>query len=273
MTSSESFEGGKITIVHNDRVAFTTAGKLVNLLPAAYDYSGTVACVFADPPKSRAYMHQAYQINHYVSGERRWGVSSRCVAWVSVPAREWSQETVICPLPSPDIDFVVINARFSRISAPSHAWCGRPIISMVNEGVTIPFTGTVHLESGDPGLQRLASIVRSGSNLVLHQQESILNCAGSFGSWTDHPSGTFEYSRTDWRAVGTPGLPVWADLGAPWRRNDAKSLPDQQIPPGFLTTCDLGGAVACSVPSDPTNFGSTWAITIHAMFGVVSKAG
>jgi hypothetical protein len=269
MTSSESFDEGKITFVHNDRVAFTTDGKLVNLLPAAYDYSGTLACVFADPPKAMAHMHQAMVTLIGIDpkeGEWGWGRGSRCVAWVSVPGREWEKETVICPLPSPDIDFLVVNARFQRTVAPSHDWVGKPVIPMIDQGVSIPFTGSVHLESGDPGLNRFASIIRSGNNLVLHQQETILNTAANFGSW-DHAS-TGERFRTQWVAHGSPGIPVWADVGAPWRRNANQTVVNSGFTPSFLTTMANG----CSIPSDPTNYGSTWAITLRVMFGVVSQA-
>ena len=269
------FTDSKIKVVHNDRVAFTTDGKLVNLLPATYDYSGTIACIFADPPKSAngVYMHQAFLDNTFVSGVGYvWARGSRCVAWVGVKPREWSQETTICALPSPDVDFLVVKASFSRTSAPSHTWCGKSIKKMIKENVTIPFTGSVHLESGDPGLQRIVTPRISGGNLVLHQKESIVDTNANFGNWTASGAGGYSAVRTDWRKNPDAGLPVWADTGSPWRRNDADSRPDSFIAPPFLTTCDLGNSQQCSIPSDPTNYGSQWNITLNVMFGVTTKA-
>lgn len=266
MTSYESFEDGKITFVHNDRVAFTTDGKLVNLLPPEYDYSGILSCVFSDPPKAtKSHMHQAVIERIDFASPSNWGRGSRCVAWVSVPGREWEKETVICPLPSPDVDFVVIKAKFQRTTAPTHDWCGKPVIPMVDQNVTIPFTGSVHLENGDPGLNRFMSIILSGNNLVMHQQETILNTQANYGSWDDQP-GTAGRYRTEWTAHGGSGIPVWADVGAPWRRNTTDVVQSNGRP-NFLSTMANG----CSIPSDPTNYGSTWTITLNASFGIISK--
>lgn len=257
--------------VDGTRTMMTSTGKLVPLLPAEYDYVGVQTFAYPDVAKSKAYLHRWQTEYVTVNGaDYFWGRGSACVAWVGARPQEWSQTTVLETAPA-GADFAVVLAKFTRTAVPTHGWVGgQPVNVHVDQNVTIPFVGSLLMETGDPGFARAASIyIDSLGRLVLHRQQSVSVPPGGWGSretssGTPGSNGYTEYG-SDWYPMSQQCMPLFTGSGSPNKRHASDTRPDSIAVPSPLRTCDKGSSAACSI-TDTSDYGSTWQLNITVMY-------
>ncbi len=265
MSGSFGIESGQIVIRNGSRVVSTTNGTLVNLLPAANDYSSTINVVFPDFTKD--YLYNWNWVNDYFAnpnGANSVAEDNTCTTQVTVVPQEWSDTTVLAAAPS-GADIFVAMVRLNRTVNPSHSWGGSAIGVLPPANVWLPFTGSVLVEA-EVGMCRAFSLYLSGGNLVLHRQQSVGVPPGGWGTYGN--SGFSFFAPAD----GTGGENVYGSAqGIPVvqidQQDSAATIESVNLlTPQFKTNHRRGGANACSV-SLSTNFGSTYSVEITGKFG------
>jgi hypothetical protein len=288
----------RVIFTQNGRTVTTTDGTMVNLLPTPYE--ATINAVFPDVPKGKMYIHGWDLVARSPTTADG---SEYARAHVTALPQEWSNTTVLTAVP-PDVDFFAGRVRLNRTVSPSHPWIYNlsnfPPMVKTNEWITL--TGSFLLEQ-TVGFARALSIYVDGSNLVMHQQQSIGNTPGGWGTWgPDGEPNTFsaailsamfpthaEGGETIVMAGGQ-GWPLWygGDTapyfvsatysavggyfnstipGANGFYTYAPGSPSfQQNFPAFMRLSSTVSATHAST-NDPTNLSSTWQVEIHGRFG------
>lgn len=259
MSGSFEISGGQIVITNGARTVATTGGTLVNLLPAAYDYSDTINVVFPDFDKDYWYHH--WWASSYNVVDDEYALDEGAVTSVTAIPQEWSAATNLVAAPT-GADFFAGMVKISRTGAPD-TWGGATIDVLPKQGQWLPFTGSVLCEA-EVGMARAFSIYISGGYLVLHRQQSVSVAAGGWGSYGDaspvligsgagvsHTYGTTKGIQI--HNLDTSDIATYYDSG------------DVPAPPKPVS-CAPGGANAAST-TDTTNYQSTYSVEIVGKFG------
>lgn len=261
MSGSFSNEGGNLVIKEGGRTVFTTAGKLVNLLPDSYNFQKTVSVAFPQVSKTKAYRHA--WIVRYLTGSGQWGRGSEGAAFVAAKPQEYSSITVLGEAPA-NVNFNELFVRMRRTKAPSHAWNGAAIEVMPVLEQWIPFSGSALLETA-LGFARAFSIYIADGNLVLHKQQSVVAAPGGFGAHQNRSESGLSRWGTEWTGDPDQGIPVWiGGSGSVVNYTDTK--PDSPIGPTPLRTAAFGMPGAAQI-TDVTDYRSTWEFDIVAKYG------
>lgn len=245
---------------YGDRVVMSSSGKLVELLPAAFDFVDTVSFSYPDASKAAAEFRQRHVRNEIVGGVFRYNRGAACKAYVGAQPQEWEASEALASAPE-GADFVVGVMRLRRTVAPSHQWAGVTIATHPELEAYIPI-GSHLLESCVFGLVRAMSLIVEDAELILHQQQSVSVPPGGWGARSATTNAGRDREASEWRVVsGVESIPVYSATGSPWEAFASDSLPDQDPPPPAHINYP-----SCSAP-DPTDYGSTWEADIIAMFG------
>lgn len=260
-------EGGHLKVWDNDRVVFTTAGKLVNLLPTVHTFSETLS--YSNPTFDTIYAWAASQ-DWVVSGgpDGYSQVNTGQTFFTAVPEEvEVAQDLIDAP---DGADCFWGRVTLTRTVAPTHTWCGSTIIPLIKEGKSIPWNGSGKIEAGF-GLTRLMHLVIEGGKLKLIAQQSIGSyCGGadhSFGNYPnlfpafqDRSGGIFQKGSQD-------GLVVWSSTSSPYRKSSNRSgNTDSPLGLGSYTTHQRTGSDPCST-TPPMNYSSQYSVSITGKFG------
>lgn len=280
MSGSMRYESGELVIRNGSRATFTTAGDLVQFLTTEQTYSASLA--FPDVPKGELY-GAAYDIDYTAGGggPSQYGYDIINVAGVGARPQEWSNTITLGSVPS-GAEVFIGRATLSRTVAPSHGWVNGTISPRVPMGVGIQITGSFTLEQ-ELGFGRGLSIyIADGSaarpgtpgQLVAHIQQSVGPACGGAGVW-----GTLIAPNQD--SIGGEnvfpsggGILVYQNPSAPYTNSISGTTfaADYYAPGGLLdiVASMLRGGSSAAVYSDPTNYASTYSLTVQGRFGIVS---
>jgi hypothetical protein len=269
MSGSFEVADGRFTIINGARTVTSTDGTLVNLLPAQYDISETVAWSFPDFTKD--YRWQWSWLQNYSSAfpsASRYSLDNSCVTEVTVIPQEWSAVSDIVTVPD-GADIFVGLVRLTRTAAPAFSWGGSTLDVLTKTGVWIPMAlGSMLLEA-EYSMGRACSLiieedVDGDKQLRLHRQQSVGAAPGGFGTYGETLTDYTSNHDGGENAFGSvPGLPVYQIQA----RN---STPTAGEFPGIKETHRKGfagfGASPCST-ADPTNYSSSYKLEVTGAFG------
>jgi hypothetical protein len=272
---SGSFEllGDRFVITNGDRTVATTNGTLLQFLTAEQAFTSTLT--FPDINKSRLYQWQ-YRLTR-APFDQFFMVREAGNAVGALP-QEWSSSPVIASAPA-GADIFIGRVLLSRTTAPSHTRLGQPLAPAVPTGVEIPLVGgtSMIVETG-PGISRAMTFDIEGGNLVAKLQHSVGPAAGNFGTNGAMPpqvppnstNDNFRRGAENVSASGVPALPVWWNASAPYFISEGTEF-STGIGPGGLAIgwanrARYGGPDEAPY-TDPTNYTSTYAVTIRGRFG------
>ena len=261
MTDGFFVEGGKITINKGARTVATSDGTLVNLLGSP-SINTTFDVAFPDFPKGKAYWWQFVSDYNDFASQYGWISEGRC-QFTRTP-QEWSQPSIIGVVPA-GADLFKSRIRISRTGAPTHTWVSQSIDVLPKENVWMPFNGSCLVEA-ELGMARAFSIYISGSDLVLHRQQTMGPPSGGFGSAGNASPGLMvDTAGQEWSARGgAEGMSVWSDNNSPYYKYSSGTSPS--LPLGTYDNHKWSGSDPCS-ETDPTNYASTYSVDLIGQFG------
>lgn len=270
--SGIEISGGRIVITNGARTVATTSGTLLQFLTDEQTFSTSVA--FPDANKTQLYQWQ-YRVTR-APGDN-FAVIREAITAVGALPQEWSSGPTIAAVPA-GADIFIGRIILSRTVSPSHTWLGQPLSPIVPTGVEIPVVGgtSILVEMG-PGISRAMTIDIEGGNLVTRLEHSVGPPAGNFGSngvvpYALPPNSTsdnFRRGAINTSVAGPAALPIYVLPGAIAQQATYTSAMDAGSNAGgqgFVNRAQLGGTD--QVPYfDPTNYGSTYSLTIQGRFG------
>lgn len=289
-------ENRRIRFLMGARVVTTTDGRMVNLLPGAYE--DTFDVVFPDVPKAKMHIHSWDMVARAPNGADG---SEWSRAHVTALPQEWEQTTNIVAVPA-DVDFIAALVRITRTVDPSHPWIYTYTLTpKVKTGVWIPLTGSFRLERAI-GFRRIASLYVEDGYFKLHQQQSIGAHPGGWGAWGTYGeppginsaflSGIFPTHVNGGETVeydGGKGWPLWygGDV-APYYRTANYSAGGGYFSGGANNYYEGLPTIPTQMPmymrlssgstydgyrastNDPTDMGSTYEFEVIGRFGRVN---
>ena len=273
MSGSFAFTpGGDMVITKDARTVFTTAGRLVSLLPAANDFGSiaspqTVSVAFPDFSKDYLYNWRWTSTNN---GGGNYAIANKGDVYTTVPPQEYSNTTTLVAVPS-GCNITAAKVRINRTTSPTKTWFGNTILVKPKTNVWIPFTGSVLLEEM-LGMCRAFSLYIDGSNnLVLHKQQSIGAAPGGTGTYGDTSAGgAGTKNGGEWVYGSAVGLTVYTDgTMTGFTSTSTTDFPSGSGIIGIPSDRRRGGANAIST-ADPTNYASTYTIDLAIKFGRAS---
>jgi len=271
--SGFEISGGRIVITNGARTVATTDGTLLQFLTTEQSISGSVS--FPNANKVRLYQWQ-YGITRAPLDS--FFVTRQAGNSVGALPQKWTNQVTLAAAPS-GADIFIGRVSLARTASPSHTWLAQPLSPVIPTGVAIPVNGgTSFLIEMGPGISRAFTIDIEGSNLVAKLDQSVGPAAGNFGTNGSMPpvwppnstSDNFRAGAENTAVGGVAGIPIWWDLGSFVAEGGTYS---GTIGPGSVSAgiawanaLKLGGAN--EIPySDPTNYGSTYALSISGRFG------
>lgn len=269
--SGFEISGGRIVITNGARTVATTGGTLLQFLTTEQTYSTSLS--FPDASKTQLYQWQ-YRVTR--ASFENFSVIRDAITAVGALPQEWSSVPIISAVPA-GADIFIGRIALSRTANPSHTWLGQPLSPIVPTGVEIPVVGgtSILLEMG-PGISRALTIDIESGNLVARLEHSVGPPAGNFGSngvvpyaLPPNTSDNFRRGAINTSVAGSPALPIYVLPGAISQMAAYTSVMDagsNSGGQGFANRAQLGGADQVAY-SDPTNYGSTYAITLKGRFG------
>lgn len=282
MSGSFEIVGDRFVITNGDRTVATTNGTLLQFLTAEQEFTGSIS--FPDATKNQLYSW-AYFIRRSASPDFESQFRGD-VSWFSaVGARpqEWSSTVVLGAAPA-GADLFVGRIVLSRTSAPSHTWAGQTISPVMPTGVQIQLGGSMLIELA-PGLARALTIdVVPNANpslpgqLVASLQHSVGPAAGGFGQTgtvpavaptTSIPPDNVNSGLENITTSGVAALPVFWRLFAPYYNSgnvEGSGFQGQLAVGTYVNSCRYGGGRAAAY-DDPTNYASTYSLTVRGRFG------
>lgn len=275
--------GTGLKILFGGRTVVDTAGSLVLGTAAANDYTATgVAMTFPDFTKQWLYCWRfaALCTNN---GPSAYTFAERGTAYMGALPGTTTTSTILCAAPA-GANFAFGLVRINRTSTPS-TWAGTAIAVKPTTNVWIPINGSIVVEE-QVGMSRKFSLIISGGNLVLVQQQSIgappywavSTLGGAVGTRTMAVSN---YSGSVW-----PQLPSFPTLGVTYQGCEW-ALQTEGVPyfPCYaIGEAALGGTVsaidtttrrttangfvgsAAQSVTDPTNYQSTYTLDFDVKF-------
>lgn len=275
--SGFEIDGNKIVIRYGDREVATTDGTLLQFLTNEQVFSGSIT--FPNVTKTRIYLWYAL-VARFVGDN--FTVIDQAQNIVGAPPQEYSNTTILAPAVS-GADIFIGRIQLSRTTSPSHTWLGQPLSTVVptNVQISLNSASTLLVEMA-PGISRALTIDVEGGNLVAKIQQSVGPPSGNFGrqgNWSGSmipPNSTSDSTRRkseNVSASGSPSLPIWWNESTGWQRQQNAS--GTIGPGGVLAAITLAERTQWSGPdrdtfvpySDPTNYTSTYSITVRGRFG------
>jgi len=262
MTGSMKYEDGELVVRQGSRITMTTAGQMVQFLTAEQTYTASLA--FPDVTKGELYGVQ-YDVDY--SAGVGYGYDVQNVSAVGALPQEWSNTLTLGAVPS-GADIFIGRATLTRTVSPTHNWLYGPINPRIPAGVGIQITGTFTLEE-ELGFGRQMSIYISGGNLVVELQQSVGPACGGAGDWGKPltPNEDAIGGRNVFPSGG--GILIYQNPSAPYSKSVNGSVSGFYPPFGLTTKVDpmYHGQSNAAVYSDPTNYASTYSLTVNGRYG------
>lgn len=255
--------GGHFRITDGARQVFATDANLLMLLTAEQTFSATLS--FPDVPKTEIYGWEWVSNDIPLSSSYGWGATGQSL--VGARPQEWNNTIVLGSVPA-GANIHMGRAAFTRTAAPSHAWIGYPIEVAVPQSVEMQIAGSFILEMA-PGFCRAASIYISGGNLVAYLQQSVGDGAGNFDSWGNAAPAAGDTAGGANTSAGGASFPVYWNNSSPYRKVGS-GTGTIGVGPGSVgaqvAAYNNGGSQEATY-SDPTNYASTYSLTVKTRFG------
>jgi hypothetical protein len=262
------WEDGQFRILNGDRIVSTTGGTLLQFLTAEQEFSTSLA--FPDANKGQIYSI-SYETRYASGGNRFAGVTCRTA--VGALPQEWSDTIILGSAPA-GADLAVVRVVLARTNSPSHTWIGQTLVPIFPEDEEIQLWGSMNLEMG-PGITRGLTIDIIDGDLVAIIDQTVGPVSGNFqshGVWPPaEPNTVFEtpFIGSENSAPDGQCLPVWWSDSSPYIKveSDSWSGPlGAGNPTAFVNARRYGGASAASY-ADPTDYSSTYDLTVKCRFG------
>lgn len=272
--SGFEIEGNQIVIRYGAREVATTGGTLLQFLTTEQTITGSVT--FPNVTKTRLHM---WMYNVLRAPGDNFRVVHIAQNAVGAPPQEWSGDVILAAVPS-GADIFIGRIQIAQTVAPTHSWLGQPLTPVVPAGVQMSLNSasTILVEMA-PGISRALTIDIEGGNLVAKLQQSVGPAAGNFGQFGDwsqrippnsFPPENVRQGAENTSASGSPALPIWWD-----------ETTRHQVQINTVGIIDAGNAIldadltrwggsqrdVFAPYSDPTNYISTYAITVRGRFG------
>ncbi|MHA6690606.1 hypothetical protein [Devosia sp. A449] len=261
MSGSFGIESGQIVVRKDGRTVLTTGNSLVQFLTSEQTFAANA--VFPDVPKGEIYMLQ-WNILYSAS---KWNYLFNNASCVGARPQEWTNSIVLGPVPA-GADTFIGRVRLNRTVSPTHSWANEALVPRVTQNEFVQLTGSILLEQVR-GFCRSLSVYISGGNLIVDMQQSCGPISGNFVTWGNFieggnslggensvPSGAGKYVHTAHAGFTATGI----------TDNWTTSNPFIDSVVGTYTKMRNGGSSEAPY-SDPTNYGSTYAITVQGRFG------
>lgn len=271
--SGFEISGGQIVITNGARTVATTGGTLLQFLTASATY--TTNLVFPDATKGELYQWQ-YAITR-APGDN-FAATRLARSTVGAKPQEWTNNIVLAAAPA-GADIFIGRATLVRTVAPSHTWLGQTISPVIPQSVPIQINGGSMIVEGAIGITRSLTIDIDSGDLVAKLEHSVGPAAGNFNSQgtvppqvpsTSIPPNNVTSGSENVAVGGVAGFPVyWTDT-APYYINDGQGFVG--FPTGaaaainFAAAARYGGASQATY-SDPTNYSSTYSLSLTGRFG------
>lgn len=262
------WEGGQFRIVNGDRIVATTGGTLLQFLTDQQTFSTTLS--FPDANKGQLYTF-SYGTTYASGGNYATNVAFRTA--VGALPQEWSDTIVLGDAPA-GADIAVVHVVLSRIAAPSHAWLGQTLAPVFPQGVDIQLWGSMNLEMG-PCITRGLTVDIVGGELVAIIDQTVGPEAGNFTTYgyipPTEPTTVFDNFRggTENVAPSGAGVPVWWSDSSPYSKIESGTWSGPLAPgnpTAFANDRRYGGSAAAYY-DDPTDYSSTYSLTVKCRFG------
>lgn len=260
--------GGNFEIITDGRTAFSTEANLLMLLTSEQTFNATLS--FPDVTKTEIYgfsWTSAYNpLEEDPDQAYAWGATGQSL--VGALPQEWSDTVVLGAVPS-GANIHMGRAAFSRTTSPSHNWWSYPLSMLVPSGVEMQIAGSFLLEQA-PGFCRAASIYISDDNLIAYLQQSVGAGAGNYDTWGNStPPALSSGAGGGNTSSGGASIPVYANDSSPYKKVGS-GTGHNGFGPGSIGTqiaAYNNGNSQEAVYSDPTNYASTYALTVKTRFG------
>jgi hypothetical protein len=253
---------------------------LLQVLTAARVFSASIT--FPDAAKNQLYTWQ-YTTTRAPGDNYHIGVACRTA--VGARPQEWTQTVDLGAAPK-GADLFIGRISLVRTASPSHTWLGQTIspFPVLADGVQI--AGSMMVEQV-MGFSRALTIDIAGSDEVIETtggrlvailEHSVGPAAGNFGqqgnvpvavSNTSIPPNHTRSGVENVSASGVAALPVFWRDESPYNKSEATTGSGLFGPgevAGFGNARRYGGAAAAAY-DDPTNYSSTYALTVRGRFG------
>jgi len=272
MTGSMKYEGGELVVRQGSRITMTTAGQMVQFLTTEQTYTASLA--FPDVTKGELYGVQ-YDVDY--SAGVGYGYDVQNVSAVGALPQEWSNTLTLGAVPS-GADIFIGRATLTRTVSPTHNWLYGPINPRIPTGVAIQITGTFTLEE-ELGFGRQMSVyIADGSstrpgtpgNLSVHMNQSVGPACGGAGDWGKAltPNESAIGGRNEFPSGG--GILVYQNASSPYTKRINGSTSSFFAGPNNLidrVSSMYNGQSNQAVYSDPTNYASTYSLTVQGRYG------
>lgn len=252
-----------MVIEQDGREPFTTAGDLLMLLTSEQTFTANL--VYPDAVKTEIYGWTWVSDDDPFSSDYAWGATGQSL--VGALPQEWSNTVVLGAAPS-GANIQMGRAAFTRSVSPSHSWWSYPLDVLVPTGVEMQIAGSFILEQA-PGFCRAVSIYIDGGNLVAFLQQSISVGAGNYNAWGNSTPVPGNSAGGENTSSGGASIPVYANSASPYRRTGSGIAPIG-VGPGSVGTQIArfrNGGASEATYLDPTNYSSTYALTVKTRFG------
>ncbi|MEO9297558.1 hypothetical protein [Devosia alba] len=262
MAGAVGYVDGELVITKDGRTVLTTMGKLIQFLTTEQTF--TTSAVYPDVPKGEGYVWEY----HVVKEPGGYSVAVDNSSSVLARPQEWTNQLVLGAVPA-GADIFIGRISLNRTVAPTHSWSSEALVPRVPMNQAMQITGSILLEQVR-GLGRVMSVFISDGNLVLDLQQSCGPVSGNFVTWGQPLA--FEQSSLGGvnSAPSGPGKYVaLADIGYSGSGGVAKfssTNPFEETVLSIVSRYQKGGSTQ-AVYSDPTNYGTTYAVTVKGRFG------
>lgn len=260
---------GDFDVQFGSRTVLRTDGRMFALLPTVHTFDDVVVD-YPDPPKGWVYGWRGrsdYGFNPSPSEPDSYAQSQNAKVWFTrLPTdSEISYPLIAAP---PGANFFAGFVKMTRTLAPTHQWYLRDVVPLQKQDAWIPWIGSGEMEAGF-AMARALHLVIEGGNLCLVAQQTVgAPVGGSSRSWGHYPSifvngidregGLFQNS-------GTPGLIVWFSTSSPYQKSASRTVNTDGSPAQYITQ-QRGQADQCTT-TDPTNYRSTYSVSVMGQFG------
>lgn len=239
----------------DDIDAINTDGQLLMFLNTVHSYSNNL--FFPDITKSYTYAwscNQLLDVNNLDNMIR----AESCTSFISAVHQSYSTEVELATLPD-GADFFVGHLALSRTSAPNAGWQGRSLDVLPVSSQQIPVFGaeSILLEAELGFARGFHLYVNPDRKLVYRLEQSVSKPINGYGTIKSTPvssvSGAGAYIAGD-------GIPLFH------RQTKARGYISTGQFNGTFTTYQHTAGSPCD-RSDPSNYSSTYAVSLSVRFG------
>lgn len=273
MTKGFVFDTTKFVWQDGSRVAMTSAGDMVSLLPTKQTFSATLT--FSDPPKDRVYLWTYDVAEVPLSSPTTFQKGEGCTSWVAATPQE--QEVVqVLDTPPSGAELFLGRVRLHRSTAPLSTWRGRTLGVLPKQDQWLPWYGSCKIEEED-GITRLMHLYLDAADsykLKLVAEQSVVDPPNGFGTFGHMPPGISNPTGNGGGELvnknGVNGFPIMM-IQSKSRGYDAPVSGSAAYggSAGSPSQFRVSGTSPCST-ADATNYQSVYTVDVELFYGKAS---